>query len=33
MVGIKRDGKARMPEAYRTVETGSVFSDLNNAIF
>ena len=26
-VGVKRDGRARMLEAERTVETGSVFSD------
>ena len=25
--GIKREGRARMPEALRTEETGSVFSD------
>ena len=25
--GVKGDGKSRMPETLRTVETGSVFSD------
>ena len=28
--GINRDVRARMPEALRTVETGSVFSDRDD---
>ena len=27
---VKRDGRARMPDAKRTVETGSVYSDCDN---
>ena len=29
----KRDGRARLLEAYRTVETGSVFSDRDDVTF
>ena len=30
---FKRDGRARMPEALRTLETGLVFSDRNDVTF
>ena len=31
--GINRDGRARMPEKLRALETGLVFSDRNDVTF
>ena len=33
MLGVKWDGRARMLEAYRTVETGSEFLDRDDLTF